>query len=277
VKKVLLFAVVFVLIVSISSATIYAQSQYEIPSWVKGVAAFWAEGNISDEEFGEGLTFLIDSEIIKVPKIQELENRIAELERENKELRENESSTQSLQSCSGSARCITGTVTKVIDGDTIKVDGQSIRFALASAPELGGYGAGVKETEFIQKICPVGSEALVDEDDGQTQGSYGRIIGVVYCNGMNLNAELLDSGLGYMEFRFCDISEFGDSDWAVKHGCKSKVTVTENDCDPSYPDFCIPPYPPDLDCGEINYSNFRVIGSDPHGFDGDNDGIGCES
>jgi hypothetical protein len=25
------------------------------------------------------------------------------------------------------------------------------------------------------------------------------------------------------------------------------------------------------------YSNFRVIGDDPHGFDRDNDGIGCES
>ena len=48
-------------------------------------------------------------------------------------------------------------------------------------------------------------------------------------------------------------------------------------CEPSYPDVCIAPYPPDLDCGEIGYSNFRVIGDDPHGFDRDNDGIGCES
>jgi len=48
-------------------------------------------------------------------------------------------------------------------------------------------------------------------------------------------------------------------------------------CEWSYPDVCIPPYPPDLDCGEIGYSNFRVIGDDPHGFDRDNDGIGCVS
>jgi len=48
-------------------------------------------------------------------------------------------------------------------------------------------------------------------------------------------------------------------------------------CDSSYPDVCIPLYPPDLDCGEIGYSNFRVSGSDPHGFDRDKDGIGCES
>lgn len=48
-------------------------------------------------------------------------------------------------------------------------------------------------------------------------------------------------------------------------------------CDASYPTVCIPPPPPDLDCGEIQYANFTVVGTDPHGFDGDNDGIGCES
>ncbi len=130
-----------------------------------------------------------------------------------------ESINISAQECSGTARCITGTVTKIIDGDTIHVDGQKIRFALAAAPELGSYGSGVEATEFIQKICPVGSEVLVDEDDGQTQGSYGRIIGVIYCNGMNLNSELLDADLGNIEFRSCDISEFGNTDWAIKHGC----------------------------------------------------------
>ena len=48
-------------------------------------------------------------------------------------------------------------------------------------------------------------------------------------------------------------------------------------CDPSYPTVCIPPGPPDLDCGEIRFQNFEVRGRDYHGFDGDNDGIGCES
>jgi len=48
-------------------------------------------------------------------------------------------------------------------------------------------------------------------------------------------------------------------------------------CDPSYPTVCIPPPPPDLDCGDISYRRFRVIGSDPHNFDTDNDGVGCES
>ena len=123
-----------------------------------------------------------------------------------------------LQDCSGTARCITGTVTKIVDGDTIHVDGESVRFALASAPELSGYG-GVESRNFIQTICPIGSNVIVDEDDGQTGESFGRMIGVIYCNGMNLNAELLDADLGYLADQFCDSSEFANDSWAQKHGC----------------------------------------------------------
>lgn len=48
-------------------------------------------------------------------------------------------------------------------------------------------------------------------------------------------------------------------------------------CDSVYPDICIPPPPPDLNCKDISHRNFRVIKHpDPHGFDHDQDGIGCE-
>jgi len=43
---------------------------------------------------------------------------------------------------------------------------------------------------------------------------------------------------------------------------------------PIYPDVCIPPAPPDLNCGDISHRRFRVLEPDPHGFDRDNDGIG---
>ena len=197
-------------------------------------------------------------------------------------------SSFSLQDCSGVARCIIGKVTQVIDGDTIKVDGQSIRFALSSAPELHEFG-GDTAREFIEEICPVGSTVLVDEDDGQTQGSYGRIIGVIYCNEVNLNEELVDSGLGYLSTGFCDKSEFANNNWTIKHGCDSsdsksiisvpepRETQTQNNCDPSYPDFCIPFSPPDLDCKDISQKKFTVLSPDPHRFDSDKDGIGCES
>ncbi|MEM6598505.1 MAG: hypothetical protein AAF635_10075 [Cyanobacteria bacterium P01_C01_bin.69] len=64
--------------------------------------------------------------------------------------------------------------------------------------------------------------------------------------------------------------------------------IAQQDCSPAYPDVCIPPPPPDLDCGDISHRRFRVylegdsdapsnlIDFDPHHFDGDSDGIGCE-
>ena len=48
-------------------------------------------------------------------------------------------------------------------------------------------------------------------------------------------------------------------------------------CDFSYPDNCIPPPPPNLNCVDVGITNFRVLSPDPHDFDRDNDGIGCES
>src|SRR5438034_6367879 len=48
-------------------------------------------------------------------------------------------------------------------------------------------------------------------------------------------------------------------------------------CDPAYPTVCIPPPPPDLDCKDIPFWRFTVLPPDPHRFDGDHDGVGCES
>jgi hypothetical protein len=56
----------------------------------------------------------------------------------------------------------------------------------------------------------------------------------------------------------------------------TQTTMVTGRCDPSYPTVCIPPQPPDLDCGDIAFTNFQVNAPDPHGFDGDHDGVGCE-
>ena len=129
-----------------------------------------------------------------------------------------DTSKNPLQDCSGTAKCVTGIVTKIIDGDTIHVNEQSVRFALASAPNLEGYG-GADSRNFIQTICPIGSEVLIDEDDGHVLDDHARIVGTVTCNGVILNQELLDANLGHLEIRFCPSSEFANDDWAIKHGC----------------------------------------------------------
>ena len=47
-------------------------------------------------------------------------------------------------------------------------------------------------------------------------------------------------------------------------------------CDPSYPGQCIPSPPPDLDCAEVPFRDFPVLPPDPHNFDQDTNGQGCE-
>ena len=121
-------------------------------------------------------------------------------------------------SCKGHAGCFSGHVTRVIDGDTIVVNDVHVRFALASAPELSENG-GIEAKNFIESLCPVGSNALVDEDDGQTGGSYGRTVAEIYCNNHLVNSALLDQGLGTIDTRFCEVSEFAGENWARKYGC----------------------------------------------------------
>jgi hypothetical protein len=48
-------------------------------------------------------------------------------------------------------------------------------------------------------------------------------------------------------------------------------------CDDAYPTVCIPSLPPDLDCPDMPFTDFDVLPPDPHAFDTDHDGIGCES
>lgn len=52
--------------------------------------------------------------------------------------------------------------------------------------------------------------------------------------------------------------------------------ATDSRCEPSYPGICIFTGEPDIDCEDVGASAFRVVGSDPHRFDRDRDGLGCE-
>ena len=112
---------------------------------------------------------------------------------------------------------------------------------------------------------------------------YGRVLAKVYCGNRILNSELLYNGYADIMTQYCSTSEFAGEAWAQDYGCRPKQVqqptpsqTNENNCDSSYPDYCIPSPPPDLDCNDIPFTNFRVLQPDPHRFDGDYDGIGCE-
>lgn len=124
--------------------------------------------------------------------------------------------------CTGSANCFTGTISKVVDGDTVDVDGDiRIRLTLVNTPERGDQGY-QEAKEFVNLACGVGTKVLVDEDDGQKAGSYGRMIGLVHCgeDKLLLNQMLVEKGYAQIFYKYCERSEFSQLNWAQVNGCK---------------------------------------------------------
>ena len=164
--------------------------------------------------------------------------------------------------CKGTAECIVSRVKKIIDGDTIQISKYTIRLSLTNTPEKNQKGYS-EATAFTEKLCPIGSKITVDQDDDQKFDKYKRLLGKVYCGGKVLNAELLYNGNANILTQYCKKSEFAKEEWAQKYGCLSKSasssntpvpvkpTPKVNTCDPSYPDFCIPPPPPNLNYKDV--------------------------
>jgi micrococcal nuclease len=126
--------------------------------------------------------------------------------------------------CQGQADCFRGVVTEIVDGDTLDINNVRVRLALVNTPERGEDGY-TEAIDFVQSICGVGTTALVDEDDGQKEGSFDRVIGLVYCGNDNINNKkslselLLEGGYATIYQEFCGISEFSTANWAHSRGC----------------------------------------------------------
>jgi micrococcal nuclease len=85
-----------------------------------------------------------------------------------------------------------------------------------------------------------------------------------------LQREASDAGRGL--WRECPAPE----GTALRRDSGPKPGASGGGCDPAYPDGCIPPAPPDLDCADVTARGFRVLAPDPHRFDSNGDGVGCE-
>lgn len=108
---------------------------------------------------------------------------------------------------------LVGNITHVADGDTLDINGITIRLSLVDTPERGQPG--FKEAkEFVITQC-LGKKGELDVDNGQRRGDrYGREIGIVYCNGININEKLMENHLAKILTEYCDISEFSQEKWA---------------------------------------------------------------
>lgn len=202
------------------------------------------------------------------------------------------------------------TVASVTDGDTIRVllNGENVpvRYIGIDSPEtqngLEWMGA---EASAANAALVAGQEVILEKDVSETD-QYGRLLRYVWVAGegglLLVNLELVRQGFAQVttyppDVKYADAlylpaeraaREAGVGLWGVAPTpVPTPVSVTPlvpqppSNCEPSYPDICIPIGSADLDCGEIQWRRFTVLWNvanpDPHRFDGDADGIGCES
>ncbi len=51
------------------------QDELQIPTWIKNNAKWWSQGQLADSEFIQGIQYLINQEILKVPKTESSSNQ----------------------------------------------------------------------------------------------------------------------------------------------------------------------------------------------------------
>ena len=135
-----------------------------------------------------------------------------------KEVKKQTTLSSTSSECKGTALCIVGKVKKIIDGDTLTVDTYTIRLSLVNTPEKNEPGFNEAKS-FTSKRCPVGSKAIVDQDDKQPTDKYKRTVAKVICSGNILNSDLLYNGHAKILTQYCSKSEFSSESWAKQFGC----------------------------------------------------------
>jgi micrococcal nuclease len=205
----------------------------------------------------------------------------------------------------------TGVVASVYDGDTLSLtDGRRVRLLQIDTPELGSgecYSRAARSA--LVHLVPIGSRVRLEADARlDNVDRYGRLLRYVHRGPLNANTALVRGGAAAPYFYGGDLGKYAsrlladaqkaktarrglwgaclgtvlDPFRAVDTGISGPPTKSpppNGKCDPNYAGGCVPPYPPDLDCADIraiDLAPIRSIGSDPHGLDGNGDGIGCE-
>ena len=196
------------------------------------------------------------------------------------------------------------TIEEVVDGDTVvATDGTRIRLIGIDTPETKdprrpvqcfGWEAARHTGELIGPGTAVRLVYDVERFD-----RFGRVLAYVYrlADGLFVNAALAADGYAAAATHPPNVahaeelaalvgnarraerglwSACGDEPSPAPTTAAPSTVGAEARCDPSYPQVCIPPAASDLDCGDVAERGFDVVGADPHGFDGDGDGVGCE-
>jgi len=202
-------------------------------------------------------------------------------------------------------------VAAVVDGDTLTLtSGVRVRLVQIDTPELGtGECYSRAAANVLRRLVSPGSFVVLERDPAlDAVDRYGRVLRYVWRGSANVNLELVRQGAATVWLYDGDRGRYAARLLAAAraaraahrglwgacntvwnpHGPATTIPRAKHaagavgagpggrGCDASYPTVCIPPPPPDLDCADIVPRRFRVLAPDPHHFDGNHDGIGCE-
>lgn len=177
-------------------------------------------------------------------------------------------------------------VSRVVDGDTVELgNGESVRVVGIDTPERGECGY-AEATAYMERLV-LGKRVrlgMADED----RDRYDRLLRYVDIGRTDAGLKQVERGLGIARYDSRD--GYGYHSRENRYIAADKATpnftcprprpkpkplaAPAGTCAPGYSP-CIPPYPPDLDCADVD-GPIYVTGSDPHGLDGDGDGVACE-
>jgi micrococcal nuclease len=203
------------------------------------------------------------------------------------------------------------TIDVLVDGVEVRV-----RYIGMDTPEVhSGVEWLGAEASAANGALVAGQEVLLEKDVSETD-RYGRALRYVWLDTdsgwLLVNLELIRQGFAsittyppdvkYVDLLYVDAQDEAQANARGLWGAAATPAPTlapapaptlapapapilpiapAANCDPSYPGICIPLGSADLDCGEIQWRRFAVAWNvpnpDPHGFDADADGIGCES
>lgn len=119
-------------------------------------------------------------------------------------------------SCNPDAGTITGEVTSVADGDTFTlktITGERVKVRLygIDAPERG-QDYGTKSRQYLNDLCYKKTVEVKVIDTDQ----YGRTLGVVYADGLNVNETMVREGLAWYYRHFADDARLDSLEQAAK-------------------------------------------------------------
>jgi endonuclease YncB( thermonuclease family) len=177
-------------------------------------------------------------------------------------------------------------VTRVVDGDTLELgNGETVRLVGIDTPEVGQCGYDRASVALGRLVTGRQVRLTMSDED---RDRYGRLLRYVDVGGVDAGLRQIRSGLAIARYDSRDGYGFHPrepryiaADKATRNfSCPKPAPAPQllagggGACAPGYSP-CVPPYPPDVDCADVN-GPIMVTGSDPHGLDGDGDGVACE-